>query len=248
MINEKGIHNYLALVAKRPRFIQRGVLYTTKDINFLLEMTEKYGKTAVGRLYEPLSDVNGSFWAKIVCFVCNKTHKNKLSRTKFEAILDAKGKFHCPSCVAEQNATAAIARKKSGELHKKNQEIADQDAIQTYIDQYLDPDKSWVSEVKHYDRFRSVASWPSTSEAVLQHIKEMDYIDFLETPYWKAVAQKVRYKAKFRCQLCNAMQGVYVHHRTYSIHGNEINKLNDLIALCEKCHQTFHVESEVHND
>ncbi|HSX26369.1 MAG TPA: hypothetical protein VLE89_05110, partial [Chlamydiales bacterium] len=76
--------------------------------------------------------------------------------------------------------------------------------------------------------------------AVLDHIKGMNYQDFLATPYWKTIAAHTRYKAGYRCQLCNSGAYLTTHHRNYDIHGREHAHMNELIVLCNNCHQKFH--------
>ena len=41
-----------------------------------------------------------------------------------------------------------------------------------------------------------------------------------------------------KCALCNSLNYLNVHHRTYNNIYNET--LNDLIVLCNKCHSMFH--------
>ncbi len=63
---------------------------------------------------------------------------------------------------------------------------------------------------------------------------------FLETPYWKAIAAHTKFRAGYRCQLCNSRMGLVTHHRDYGIHGREHAHIYDLIVLCSYCHQKFH--------
>ncbi len=73
----------------------------------------------------------------------------------------------------------------------------------------------------------------------------MPYRDYLQTPYWKAVAHQARRRAQFKCGLCGESAPLSVHHRTYENRGSEAEHLTDLIALCSGCHETFHAEREV---
>lgn len=72
----------------------------------------------------------------------------------------------------------------------------------------------------------------------------MDYRDFLGTPYWRAIAAHTKYRARYRCQLCNSRSSLVTHHRDYGIHGKEHVHLYDLIVLCNDCHQKFHGNEE----
>ena len=71
-------------------------------------------------------------------------------------------------------------------------------------------------------------------------IKSMKYRDFLNTPYWKIVAAYVKYKAKFKCQICGKSGVLNVHHRNYEHHGTEVYHTEDLICLCDECHNLYH--------
>lgn len=73
----------------------------------------------------------------------------------------------------------------------------------------------------------------------------MNYRDFLSTPYWKAIAAHTRYKAGYRCQLCNSGANLTTHHRNYRIHGREHAHVNELIVLCKHCHEKFHGRQEM---
>ena len=68
----------------------------------------------------------------------------------------------------------------------------------------------------------------------------MNYKDYLQTDYWKAVAFKVKERAEFRCVVCNSSEGLSAHHRTYDHRGNELSHLNDLTCLCGACHNLYH--------
>lgn len=71
-------------------------------------------------------------------------------------------------------------------------------------------------------------------------LKAMRYLAFLETAYWFAVSMKAKAWAKMRCQVCDSMAGIQVHHRTYSSHGAEHLNMWDLVVLCGSCHGIFH--------
>jgi hypothetical protein len=76
-------------------------------------------------------------------------------------------------------------------------------------------------------------------------LRLMPYRDFLQTNYWKVVADFVKRKAGMRCQLCNLGGGsVHTHHRTYRFHGREHEHVEDLICLCANCHSRFHNKLE----
>ena len=68
----------------------------------------------------------------------------------------------------------------------------------------------------------------------------MEYQEFLKTPYWKAIAAHSKYKAGYRCQVCNSIYDLATHHRNYAIYGFEHAHMHELIVLCDDCHSKFH--------
>ena len=109
-----------------------------------------------------------------------------------------------------------------------------------YLENYLNPERNWDKEItpkQRIDRIRYAnVNWKIVSE----HIKGMDYGNFLRTPYWKAIAAHAKYRAGFRCQLCNSANNLVTHHRNYGIHGFEHAYMQELIVLCDSCHNKFH--------
>ncbi len=109
-----------------------------------------------------------------------------------------------------------------------------------YLENYLNPNKKWnrsVSLKKQLNLIRySKVNWKIVSE----YIKNMKYTDFLQTPYWKIIATHSKFKAKFKCQICNNHRNLETHHRSYSMHGFEHTYMHDLVVLCGDCHSMFH--------
>jgi hypothetical protein len=129
------------------------------------------------------------------------------------------------------------------EFHKKLEEI-DRNMAQEntlyYLGKYLNPDKNWDEEITPKQRIYKIRYANVNWEAVSDHIKGMDYQNFLKTPYWKAIAAHTKFKAGYRCQLCNRADYLVTHHRDYGIHGYEHANMHELIALCNGCHTKFH--------
>ena len=51
----------------------------------------------------------------------------------------------------------------------------------------------------------------------------------------------VKYKANYKCQLCNNNSLLNTHHKNYNRHGLEhVYWKEDLICLCQNCHEKFH--------
>ncbi len=64
------------------------------------------------------------------------------------------------------------------------------------------------------------------------------YQVYLQSDGWKKRRAEAIDRAGRRCQLCNSVDSLQVHHRTYERLGNELPA--DLIALCRSCHAKFH--------
>ncbi|MEG1542736.1 MAG: hypothetical protein RRZ67_04205 [Victivallaceae bacterium] len=109
-----------------------------------------------------------------------------------------------------------------------------------YLENYLHPNKNWdrwVSPKERINRIRcSNVNWKTVSD----HIKGMEYQDFLQTPYWKAITAYSKFKAGYRCQVCDSSCNLAVHHRNYAIHGFEHACMHELFVLCTDCHSKFH--------
>lgn len=87
------------------------------------------------------------------------------------------------------------------------------------------------------------ALWAAIDENTMKYMvnaTEGGYSMFLNTAYWKTVAEEVKRRAGYRCQLCNSEDDLNVHHRCYEHKGTEILHMNDLICLCHKCHEHHH--------
>jgi len=109
-----------------------------------------------------------------------------------------------------------------------------------YIKNCLNPNQEWNKNYPWKKRVDLIMNADVNWTAIEDHIKGMDYQDFLATPYWKAIAAHTKYKAGYRCQVCNSGAYLNTHHRNYDIHGREHDNINELIVLCNKCHQKFH--------
>jgi len=71
-----------------------------------------------------------------------------------------------------------------------------------------------------------------------KELDDMTYKEYLQTPEWKEIRTRAYRRAGFTCALCNNGGQLNCHHRNYTRRGHE--RPNDLIVLCEDCHQRHH--------
>ena len=62
---------------------------------------------------------------------------------------------------------------------------------------------------------------------------------YLRSKQWCDIAARIRSRDGFHCRQCNKFdRHLHVHHKTYERWGEE--SMDDLIAVCEKCHAWIH--------
>ena len=76
-------------------------------------------------------------------------------------------------------------------------------------------------------------------EAVQKH-NCMYYDQYLKTPLWRIISNKVKYNAHFKCERCGSPNDLETHHNSYEFKGVEFLKFEDLSCLCHSCHQKQH--------
>lgn len=81
-------------------------------------------------------------------------------------------------------------------------------------------------------------SWEFKPYARVKALKAMPYKKYLASREWEIRRTIAFRKARKRCQVCNAKEGINIHHRTYENLGHELD--HDLFALCRPCHGLFH--------
>jgi hypothetical protein len=70
----------------------------------------------------------------------------------------------------------------------------------------------------------------------------MGYKEYLASPEWKELADKVKSRDKC-CVLCGRTEQLEAHHRTYERIG--VEELDDLVTVCNPCHVLFHAAVKV---
>ena len=69
-------------------------------------------------------------------------------------------------------------------------------------------------------------------------LRSMPYEAYLKTEHWRATRAAALERAGHSCQVCSRTNDLQVHHRSYANRGAE--QPQDLTALCNGCHGTFH--------
>lgn len=70
--------------------------------------------------------------------------------------------------------------------------------------------------------------------------RKANYIRSLNTEYWREVKRRVHLRDHFACVDCGTKLRLEVHHTTYVHRGKELEHLEDLVTVCEKCHKKRH--------
>ena len=93
-------------------------------------------------------------------------------------------------------------------------------------------------------------SWEEKSEAI-QRAKEQEssaikqkmqweYAEYLKTPEWREMRQKVLIRDNYLCQYCLSARADQVHHKTYIYKKAGHEAAFELVSLCKKCHELHH--------
>ncbi len=78
----------------------------------------------------------------------------------------------------------------------------------------------------------------------LKSICHKPYSSFLKSKYWKWVRKLVLNRDGNKCKRCLSKVKLQVHHLTYKNHFNEHRHLEDLITLCNDCHEKQHFNND----
>jgi len=72
----------------------------------------------------------------------------------------------------------------------------------------------------------------------IKHVVKNWYEEYLQTPHWQELRKKIFERSHGICEKCKQVKMVDVHHLSYERIGKE--NLEDLLAVCEDCHNQFH--------
>lgn len=104
---------------------------------------------------------------------------------------------------------------------------------------YIEPQEAEPIGEVVADIFALVLAKIDANESKANAKPSTNYRAYLESPHWRSLSRWAKWKAGYRCQLCNAYdKPLDAHHRTYERLGRELD--GDLIVLCRGCHTLFH--------
>lgn len=223
--------------------IQPGDYISTTLVNLL-----KQGSTNnVVACFAPAIE-GGTYETETECSKCGEIVNKHLGKTKLLDYICGSKPYYCEKCLNEIQKEKE-EKEKQAEIETKQQEINRAETIKRntdwYIENYLDPNKVWNKGVSAKFKTNSVIKFDYNvdDEMISDYILDMDYYDFLKTPYWHAISLYAKHLAGFRCALCGSNEELRTHHKNYENHGYEhripIIK-RDLIVLCNDCHEKFH--------
>lgn len=184
------------------------------------------------------------------CKKCTQEYSDLLSKSHLrDVIKEMRGigsmnpykayRIFCQPCKHRIDKEIKESRDAQNAQFEEQIKNSDKKYKEEYVGAFLDSNKSWKETCAHSERWRDVSS---CRVDISEEIKAMDYGDFLRTPYWKAIAQRVKYKAGFKCAICGGSERIAAHHRSYDLHGYEhtVEGMRELTCLCEDCHSTHH--------
>lgn len=73
-----------------------------------------------------------------------------------------------------------------------------------------------------------------------------EYKTYLQSDHWQTIRKIVLERDHYHCMLCGSKENLNVHHNCYQRVGCE--RLDDLITLCEKCHNNFHNGKDIYQN
>lgn len=220
---------------KKTGYIEKGDYINTE----LIDLFVKHGAGNIKALFKQDGETS-YYFVDVKCKTCGKIFKQTLSKSKlFNYINDIRqerNRFLCDDCEYEKKKR----EKQEAQQIEERCENLKENNTQFFIENYLNPDCTWKEGVspaqKRYEMYNAYCDW----DKIKEYICDMDYSDFLQTPYWKAIAESVRKYHNYTCQICNGTEGLSVHHKTYDHHGDELHHMKDLVCLCKDCHEKFH--------
>lgn len=210
----------------------------------LIEMMSKSTQQRIRMCFSKFGELAKKYYVEAECGRCNCFFVCKMGKDetiRYISHLNEGKKVYCIEC------SAILADERKREQEQKNIELEEKKEkdILYFIDTFLKSGYDFA-EPNAYKNFRylrdTINSFDSAGrDRICKHIRAMKYNDFLDTPYWKAIARYVKYRSGYKCRLCGSTENLNVHHRNYEFHGQELQKWDtELICICKRCHEKHH--------
>jgi len=211
-----------------PKSLKIGIEYDWNTLYDIVWFDHEY-KKYIENMELYLEDGVGEFVGNCECDHCHNTYKIRLNRDKV-------GRFFLEEVVCD-SCWEIIAKERAEYLLSMSHHIM---SFCEFSEHFLKENNAGKNiGIKHFNSMLLYYT-PDMAKDVCKKIREMNYKDFLTTLYWKIISYKIKHDAGFRCAVCNSNQRFEAHHRTYSIHGKEIENLRDITCLCNNSHSKHH--------
>lgn len=244
-------------LSERP--IKPNQKYTHETILGIVQLSEKY--TGWRELFHRQTlgfSKTEHYDCDVQCNQCDKIYSKPLTKTQFVSYIgDVTGNVKneerkkafmnvstCEACKEKEEAEKKASRIQSSQDFAQSYQQKKDDNTRIIIDGFLVVDakptngKTWKDAEKELIRRINNCD----NELIAQDIEEMEYSEFLRTPYWKIISFLVKKKNGFKCAMCNSKENLHVHHKSYDLHGYEHMKdgFDMLTPVCADCHSKHH--------
>jgi hypothetical protein len=208
----------------------------------LVEMMSKSTRERIRRCFAKVDSYkNIKYYVEIECKRCHCHFIRGMGQSKTISYILHMEESICDKCFA------IIQDEQKREQEQKIIEREEKKAkdFLYFICTYFEPGYDFAKP-NAYENFNflrnAINSFDSVErDKICKHIRAMNYNDFLDTPYWKAIARYVKYRSGYKCRLCGSKENLNVHHRSYEFHGQELQKWDtELICICKRCHEKHH--------
>ena len=200
---------------------------------------------------------------ELLCPTCKTWREKKLGRSGVQKWISyyrsAKAKssysiweFECEGCEAAReeerrrsfdpdSTKKYLARLRQEEIEKARQRTP------AFVGMYLKPGWVWKPEIPEDQRFPMMTREPVDDDAVAAAVRSMSKRDFLHSMYWQAVHSELMRRADGKCTICAQTEPLKICYRSYEKHGYEHTEdgLKEILCLCERCHNTYFLKTDV---
>lgn len=258
MIDFKKMEEYLDFISSdlcNKKFIPRGEIITIDELEKLRILLKKYGITNFKKTFCTQDDIKRTpFIVQCKCRKCGEIFTKEVSTINLISIIKQESfifddmYYLCDMCYLEKTKQESIERKKREEKKKQEELENTKYVIEFFFDFLLNPNYSWKKSCNYKNRIddckysSSIAKEELGQDYISDFINELGYSNYLKTPYWKTLSQHIKYKNNYKCSLCGCNENLVAHHNTYEHIGNEFEHLEDVVCICQNCHEKYHFD------